>query len=578
MSAVLARPARQDGPRQHQSRIAVLPREVAERIAAGEVIERPASVVRELIDNAIDAGATDIAVELRGSGLELIRVTDNGCGIPGDDVELAFQRHATSKIGAEVDLQDLHTLGFRGEALPSITAVAEVSLVTRVASVASGVAIELRDAQVVRRAAAARQPGTTVTVRHLFRNVPARLKFLPAGRTESLVVGQLVRRMALSQPAVRFTLVLDGHLAFRSSGSGDLRATMAEVYGSAVAETLLPLASDTSEPVVIAGLLGGRTATRPSRAQITLIVNGRVVSNPDLMAALESAYRPLLPRGRHPVAVVTLAVPPAEVDPNIHPAKAEVRLARQSEVATILERTVRDALTAAPARPERERDFSLIGGQATLDLPQRRVRESRAAWGRRRDTDNEFSLPVDRLRLVAQVQGTLILTEGPNGLYLVDQHRAHERAIFERLLRADGRREADAQALLEPILLELPAHRAARLEERLGELERIGFVVERFGERAFLVRAIPTDVAHGDVPQLDGLLEEAAAEGESWRQRLLISLSCRSAIRRGEALAPAQMEGLLRDLADTSVPAACPHGSPLVLYVGDDFLARQFGW
>ncbi len=577
MSAVLARPAGKGGWRD-RSPIVVLPSEVAERIAAGEVIERPASVVRELIDNAIDAAATEIAVELRGGGLELIRVTDNGDGIPDGEVELAFQRHATSKIRAEADLLALESLGFRGEALPSIAAVADVALVTRIAEAASGVAVEIRGGHVVRRAPAARQPGTTVTVRHLFRNVPARLKFLPAGRTESLVVGQLVRRAALARPAVRFTLSLDGHLAFRSSGSGDLRAAIAEVYGSAVAETMVPLASDGADPVMVAGLLGGRSATRPSRAQITLIVNGRAVANPDLMSALENAYRPLLPRGRHPIAVIMLTMLPADVDPNVHPAKAEVRFARQAEVAAVLERTVREALTAAPAQPERERDFSLIGGQPTLALPPGRVRERRSAWGARPDGEHGDPLPVDRLRVVTQVQGALILAEGPNGLYLVDQHRAHERSIFERLLRADRGREADAQALLEPLLLELPAHRAARLEERRGELERIGFVVERFGERAFLVRAIPADVGQGDVPWLEGLIDEAAAEGESWWQRLLISLSCRTAIRRGEALGPSRMEGLLRDLAETSVPAACPHGSPLVLHVGDDFLARQFGW
>jgi DNA mismatch repair protein MutL len=264
--AVLARRAPTPSRRPDRAPIIVLPRAVAERIAAGEVIERPASVVRELVDNAIDAGATEIAIELRGGGLELIRVSDDGCGIPIDEVDLAFERHATSKIRAEGDLFNLHSLGFRGEALPSIAAVADVTLVSRVADGTSGVAVDLRDGRIARRAPAARQPGTTITVRHLFRNVPARLKFLPAGRTESLVVGQLVRRVALAHPEIRLTLVLDGHLSFRSSGSADLRLALAEVYGSAVVDTVLPVASEVDGAVHIVGLLGGRTATRPSRA------------------------------------------------------------------------------------------------------------------------------------------------------------------------------------------------------------------------------------------------------------------------------------------------------------------------
>jgi DNA mismatch repair protein MutL len=272
-------------------------------------------------------------------------------------------------------------------------------------------------------------------------------------------------------------------------------------------------------------------------------------------------------------------VPAAEIDPTVHPAKTEVRLARQAEVAEVLARTVREALTAAPAQLDASADFTLIGGQPRLALRPKRVREAPAdSWPSASEPGPAPGIPISELRVVAQVQGALILTEGPGGLYLVDQHRAHERAIFERLLRRDHEPEANAQALLDPILVELSRAQAARLDERLAELERLGFAVERFGEHDFLVRAIPAAVANGEPPDLSQVLDEAAAEGESWRQRLQISLSCRAAVRRNQPLDVQQMQGLVSDLAETSVPAACPHGSPLVLHVGRDFLQRQFGW
>ncbi|HXF81189.1 MAG TPA: DNA mismatch repair endonuclease MutL [bacterium] len=558
--------------------IRVLPPEVAARIAAGEVVERPASVVRELVDNAIDAGATEVRVELRGGGLELIRVADNGCGIPPEEVELAFRRHATSKLRSEADLRDLASLGFRGEALPSIAAVAEVVMVTRVADRPGGVMVELRGGILLRRAAAARQPGTTVSVRHLFHNVPARLKFLPAGRTESAVVGQLVRRVALAHPGVRLALILDGHLSFNSTGSGSLEQAVADVYGASVLEVMRPIQA-TGPSIAIRGLLGGRTATRPTRSHVTVVVNGRPVANPALLAALEDAYRPFLPRGRHPIAVIALEVPRSEVDPNVHPSKTEVRLAQQERVAALLADAVREALRSLPSRLETAADLTAIGEQPRLGLraSRRRDRSARESLPQRNGVD-AAALPISHLQVIAQLQGALILAHGPGGLYLVDQHRAHERVIFERLLERAGARRAEAQSLLEPLVVELPRHRADRVDERLPELAGLGFVVERFGERQFLVRALPAAASLDHAADLSGLLDEAAAAGESWRERLLISVACRSAVRRNQPLAMDQMEALLRDLARTISPAACPHGSPLVLHISESLLHRQFGW
>jgi DNA mismatch repair protein MutL len=559
--------------------IAVLPAEVAERIAAGEVIERPTSAVRELLDNSLDAGAREITVEIRGGGLEIVRVSDDGSGIPPDQVELAFQRHATSKIRAVDDLFSLRTLGFRGEALPSMAAVAEVTMLTRDRDSDVGTMVMLRAGEVARRSRMARQPGTTVTVRHLFQNVPARLKFLPASRNESLVAGQLVRRYALAHPDVCFSLMVDGHLSFRSSGSGRLETAIRDVYGPAVGAAMLPLHAEVAGGATVGGYISGRTVTRPGRHHVTLLVNGRWATCPRLAAALESAYRPFLPRGRHPVAVIVLEVPPGELDPNVHPAKTEVRLLREQEVAEALARAVRETLGHTPARPMPTDDFSLSATQIHLPSPRRHLAERPGVgWDPDSTEDEPLSTCLPRLRVLAQLHRSVILAEGARGLFLIDQHRAHERVIYEKLLRRNGEPEPDGQSLLEPVVLELKPHQAAVLEERLPYLEELGFSCQRFGGRDYLVRAVPSLPRREDfVAHLEALLEEAASEDEGWRERLLASIACRAAVRRNRPLDEAEMQELLHELAGTSAPATCPHGSPLVLEFSGSFLERQFG-
>lgn len=570
--------------------IAILPPEVAERIAAGEVVERPASVVRELLDNAIDAGATEVTVALRGGGLELIQVSDNGLGIRPDEVELAFQHHATSKIETLDDLLTLRTLGFRGEALPSIAAVAEVTLLTRDESCASGTLIILRAGEVICRRRGARQPGTTVTVRHLFANVPARLKFLSAGRRESILVGQVIRHYALARPSLRISFVLDGRLSFRSSGRGRLDAALADVYGPAVATSLHSLPATHAAGAVASGFISSRTVTRPSHHHLMLIVNGRWAACRGLLATIEAAYRPLLPRGRHPIGVLALEVPPGELDPNVHPAKAEVRLAHEREIAASVAETIRATLGHAPAYPDEDANFALASDQYRLPLPHRRVAESRGpSWYRPPETGespadagasrDSLAATLSAARILGQVRQSLILAEGEHGLLLIDQHRAHERIIHERLLRREGGAGVEAQALLEPVVLELKPRQATILEARLAHLEGLGLSCQRIGGRDYLVRAIPSIPGHPDlVPYLSALLEEAASDEENWRERLVVSLACRAALRRNRPLSDAELRALVRDLASTSAPAVCPHGSPLILWLGSKFLDKQFGW
>lgn len=571
----------------HRQAIAILPPPVAQRIAAGEVIERPVSVVRELLDNAIDAGASEVTVELAGGGLELIRVSDNGCGIPPAEVELAVRHHATSKITSLDDLLRLNTLGFRGEALPSIAAVSELELSTRGEEYDYGTTIVVHGGEVIRKVRTARQPGTTVSVRHLFRNVPVRRTFLLASRGETILVGRLVRRYALAHPALRLSLLLDGRLSFRSQGSGRLSEVLAQVYGAAIAATLLAVWAELGRERVLIGYLSDRGVTRPGRDQLTLVLNQRLATCRGLLNAIEAAYRPFLPRGRHPIGVITLSLPPAEVDANVHPAKSEVRLAREDSVASAVGEAVRRTFAEAPSRPAPGDDLSLAGGQYRMRLTSRRIAEQRQPeWSDAADEE-----PLRRmLRLspiIGQVRETLILVDGSNGLLLVDQHRAHERIMYERLHRrveqGRGDREegprGEAQSLLEPILLEVKLQQADLVAERLAYLEALGLSCQRIGSRDFLVRAVPAIDGEEDLrSHLLPLLEEAGSAEDGWQDRLLASLACRAAVRRKRPLTLDRMEALIRDLAQTVAPAVCPHGSPLVLHVGDRFLERQFRW
>jgi DNA mismatch repair protein MutL len=548
--------------------IQVLPPQVVERIAAGEVIERPVSVVRELLDNALDAGARDVRIDVRGGGLRSIRVVDDGAGIPADQIDLAFQHHATSKIRGADDLVEVASLGFRGEALPSIAVVSELSIATAQQAARMGVRVDLRGGDVVNRAYLSRTPGTTVTVRNLFANVPVRLKFMGDARTESRLISQLVRRYALAHPDVRFQLSLDGHPSLRTSGHG-LDQTMGEVFGATVSQALLPLGPLEAGAAELRGWLTGRHVTRGSHHHVTLLVNNRWVKSRLLLGAFEEGYRPLLPRGRHPIALLSLSVPRSHLDVNVHPSKAEVKIRDEAAIAARLKTAVREQLGRNVSLPSSDLSFALSPTQ--FELPSM-VAERGPEWevtsGRR----------LRDMQIVGQVHGSLILVEDERGLYLIDQHRSHERALYELLCRqhAEGRA---GQLLLEPLHVELSGYQVARLEPRLAELAALGFSCEWFGGRSFLVRSVPVIPETADLASVvEDLLDLAADDESDWQHRLLTSVACRAATRRGRSLSLAQCRELVDLLADTESPAVCPHGSPIILHFSDRFLERQFDW
>lgn len=546
--------------------IAILAPEVAQRIAAGEVVERPASVVRELIENSLDAGAGSIEIELRGAGLELIAVSDDGHGIAAGSLPLAFARHGTSKLRSVDDLAALGTLGFRGEALPSIASVGTVEIATAIAGDAAGASLLLREGRVVEQRRVARTCGTTVRVRDLFASQPARRGFLPGARAENALIGLLVRRYALARPTTRFSLRIEGRATFRASGLGEVAALTA-AYGQAAAR-LAPFGPLRAGRTEIAGFLGDPGMTRGDRDGLLIVVNGRWVTPQRWLAALEAAYRTLMPRGRHPVALLRISIDPASLDVNLHPAKLEIRILDEDETLTALSAAIRAALGSRPAAAELLRPAA--GQPVQAGLPsQRRLVERPAGYG-------ADVIHPGRMRVLAQLHGRMILAEDDDGLYLVDQHRADERARFEWL--ADLPRAGSEQELISPLNIELRADQHAAMEAALPALAALGFRCERFGHRTFLVRAMPAGLPIAAGLGLAEALEGGALEGAGWEERIQTAVACHASVRRGVALTREEMEGLLAKLAGCEVRTICPHGSPIIARVGVQDLARHFEW
>ncbi len=552
--------------------IRVLAPDVVSKIAAGEVIERPASVVKELIENSLDAGATEITVEAWGGGVELIRVSDNGAGIPAPELELAFRRHATSKIGVLDDLEKVSSLGFRGEALPSIASIAELEFLTQTSSDEVGSYVSLRQGEVVNRESRARPRGTTVTVRRLFRYFPARLKFLKSTSTESGHISHLVSQYALAFPEVRFRLVFGGRTSFRTSGSGDLHEVAGQVYGPECVQTMLQVERKDAQ-VGVSGLASSPALTRSNRNSLSFFVNRRWVRSPLLPRATEEAYRGLLMDGRHPIAVINLSVPAGDLDVNIHPAKAQVKFCQEQAVFAVVRKAVEEALAGMPMARPRAAPFPSRGGQ----------------WQSPRmitDTEPVFivsklpAMELPLLRVVGQVANTYIIAEGPDGLYVIDQHAAHERILYDRFLSQWSQKEIEVQGLLQPITIELSPGEEEAFKERQDLLVSFGFAIEPFGDRTYLVRAIPALMAGANVVEIVGALLDdlAGREGPAaWEERIAHSLSCHGSIRAGQQLSNDEMRELIRQLEQTKQPRTCPHGRPTMMHLSSQQLEKEFG-
>jgi len=602
------------------ARIQILSEQLCNKIAAGEVVERPASVVKELLENSLDAGADEIVVELERGGKSLIRVSDNGCGMLEEDAFLCLERHATSKIRHEGDLASIGTLGFRGEALPSIASVSRLLLTTRAAEAEAGSEIYIEGGGVKRTGEVGMPVGTTIEVRNLFFNTPARRKFLRRDETELGHISDMVTKQALGHPGVRFTLAHQGRTLVETRPGESLTERVAALMGRQVAGNMLTLEQQ-AEGLYLHGLLAPPDVTRATTANIYFFINGRVIRDRVVQHALLEGYRGLMMKGRYPVMVLFLDIDPQQVDVNVHPTKHEVRFQDQRRVHDFLVAAVRNALRPAPwasgepsdviAGQEEPRRTTVVELADTAAPDYReRVRESLARYASRPDQSASYSAPpvvavpitpapeqkpeslfdsaspetgpFGRLKVIGQFRSTYIVCEDGNELVLVDQHAGHERVRFEHLRQQHRARGVERQGLMFPEVIEFDARRAAIFAEHLEELERLGFELEEYGPNAFALRSQPKLLAKASGRDLvQDVASELAELGRSAKiedalDEVLITMACHSAVRAHHDLSTAEIGALFRDLDALDFKANCPHGRPILLRLNEQEIERLF--
>ncbi len=580
------------------SKIQILPENLANQIAAGEVVERPASVVKELVENSLDASASEIFVDIEKGGKTLVRVTDNGHGMKKDDAFLSLERHATSKVKCAEDLFALHTMGFRGEALPAIASVSRMRLTTRSVDDDTGWQIYAEAGTIRQADAVGAAPGTVVEIRNLFFNTPGRRKFLRKEETEFGHIADVVSRLALSRPDIHFRLSHNGRNYLEAYRHNCLEERAASLLGRNVASSLLSVDSDSGNGEMLVGLLGSPGISRSSTSQVYTYVNGRFVRDRVIQHAILEAYRSLLEKRRYPIAVLFIDLPPEMVDVNVHPTKHEVRFRNQQQVHDFIVSALRERLQQLSSKPATNTGgfypAETVSAPALMSPAQsdyrERVQESLAAFnakvavapvlsamstvkgemtGWTVGQGKESALP-DGWRLIGQYLSSYLLCQINDELVLIDQHAAHERIGFERLrnqLAADG---IESQSLLFPAVLELDHREAAVLAEHLDDFTRFGFEVEAFGGRSFTVKSVPALVVDVDVERL---IRDLAAElneiGRSGQlsdeiERVLAVLACHSMVRANQALSQSEMQQLLKDLSTIDFGSCCPHGRPVM--------------
>ena len=609
------------------ARIHRLSADIANKIAAGEVIERPANAVKELIENALDAGARRISIELEEGGKKLIRVRDDGIGMNASDAVLCLQRHATSKLQTEEDLWAISTLGFRGEALPSIAAVSRFEIITREHDSDTGTRVLVEGGTVADVSEIGCAAGTEITIRGLFYNTPARFKFLKSDSSESGRVTEMIGHLALAYPHVTFNISHNSNETLRVEGTGDAFNSLVCVLGREVARQMLPIALPSeleTSNIRVTGFAGRPQLTRANRNGQIFYVNNRVIKSRAIQHAVQAAYEGLLHgHGRFPQAVLFINLPPNAVDVNVHPTKSEVRFAREGEIHHAARVAIRDTLVASKLTPEW--GFAGSSEQSTPFPTQGRapiyqpptsgfpnalsrpvapiggdIENFRAAY-QNRISQSPFSSPLIqnpdqstlppfeeenhklKLRPLGQIQNNAyILCEAEDGLYIVSQHRAHERILADNALAAAEERPVESQRLMIPLTVEVGSRALAALEENTELLKVLGFEIEAFGGASVLVRAVPTLIAHRDYEvAFSDLLEELVGghvgrDLIERRRKLLTMMACKNAIKAGDPLGPEQIQGLMDDLVQVENPSICPHGQPILIKISTWELNKKF--
>lgn len=571
-------------------KIAILASAVADQIAAGEVVERPASVVKELVENALDAGATAIDIAITEGGRASIRISDDGSGMSRDDAVLAVERHATSKIRLAADLVGVSSFGFRGEALPAIGSVSRLDIETSTGS-GAGTRVRVAGGAVVEVTDAARRQGTTVTVESLFYNTPARQKFLRGTRSEWRAITDVLATMAMTRRDVRFHVTHDGKESLVLPRAASLRERIAALWGVSAADALVAV-DDVAGPIRVSGLVQRPADVGLSSRRVFLTVNGRAVRDTGIVRAAEAAYRSTIPSGVRPTLLLELEVPAGDVDVNVHPAKSEVRFRDRWHTERAVERAVRHALgtedsAAAVGYTARPYVAPIYEGGATMDVGalQSTPLEPAPLFAAVADEDaasddathEEIVVPP-----LVQLRRTYLMFERDDSVILIDQHSAHERVLFESFMGALERGEAPSQRLLFPMTLHLGPAEAEAFEANRELFARLGFEVEGFGGHTLLVSSVPMPHPRFDAERclretLATLAGDRFGSGLARHERLAATVACKAAVKAGDLLAPSEMRALFVQLARTTLPAHDVHGRSTIVQIGWDELERRFG-
>ncbi len=581
------------------SRIRLLPDILASQVAAGEVVERPASVVKELVENSLDAGARKIEVVIKRGGMSLIRVLDDGCGMDRDDALLALERHATSKIRTADDLAAIGTLGFRGEALPSIASVSRFRLTTREPDAVAGTEILVSGGKIETVRDGGEAPGTQIEARSLFFNLPARRKFLRSENTESRNIEHQLHLQAAGHPSVAFTFVRDERVVFQLPAASSLRERLRDLYGSELVERLLEV-PETDSKIRVSGLIGQAGVSRSTRAQQLIFVNGRAIEGAVLNAALREGYHTALMKGQYPVTFLSLGMDPGAVDVNVHPAKREVRFRDPGAVKEAVVAAIRRTLESGRAEWQGQFQAPLPTAESLPVMhaePQENAAQpepvdafARFAFAQTDQTAPLLPVPPNdppprdqQFQIIGVLNRLYVLMENANGLVLVDQHAAHERILFEELRRRMEAEGVPSQRLLLAQTFDLAPRDAEWVERNLRTLQKMGIGIEPFGPQTFKIDSLPTFLTASDPVRfmrevIDGL-RSVSSQSSALRlgEDMIAKTVCRHAVKANDPLRYPEVEKLIRDLLACELPYCCPHGRPTMIQISHGELERKFG-
>ena len=585
------------------NQIKMMPEDVSAKIAAGEVIENPASVIKELVENSIDANSKQIVVEIVDGGTKFMKVSDDGVGISKNQVGLAFQRFATSKIIDWENFDNIATLGFRGEALPSISSVAEVDMMTKTKGEEFGVKFQIKNGVVENKNAVGLSIGTSIEVRNLFAELPARRKFLKGISTESSRISVVLNNYALAYPSIKFRFISNGKQIFATNGSGNLREVVLTLLGLKVAESMLevePQAIENASGIKVTGLIGSTEIHRKTRKNMYVFVNGRWINNRAFSYTLQQAYKGFLPDGVFPVMIINISVPFDKVDVNVHPSKKEVRFVAEKDITGLVQKIIRDVLVNRNPVPIIN---SYSGGNQKFPVAgfTKKYPSSFDKNTVLSSSDTEFNstslfegdplfqeeiykgsirklLPI--LRPIGQMNLTYVISEGPDGLYLIDQHAAHERVLYEKVKKGDHEDIKTSQILIEPLVMDLSVEQSRIIELFKNEFIEYGFDFEPFGPGKHVLRSIPKMFLNKSneraVSELINDIDEETGMAEI-KDKFAATIACHFSIRAGKNLVEQEITSLIQELEDCDDPNMCPHGRPTMLKLGLNRIESHFG-